>query len=214
MDQTNCFCPFRHCTQHSKADKPKGFTDTQLLRQHFCDVHKQSLCELADPTLNKYNIHVCRQCGGYATCSKTLLNSHQLIYVKRRSTSNYNLVTTLMYEGINHVQKTTGRKAYCTSPTTPPPQPEFRSTLITQISFRLEREFLRTYHAVLKCCTEVMKTPNNDDLDDNKPTPTWLLAFVFEILVLGPNQDPMCSINKTVHQRMRLFRSGQISLLF
>ena len=94
------------------------------------------------------------------------------------------------------------------------PQPEFRSTLITQISFRLEREVLRTYHAILECCTEAIKTPTNNDLDDNDPTPIWLLAFVFERLVLGPNQDPTCSINQKVHQRMRLFRSGQISLLF
>ena len=94
------------------------------------------------------------------------------------------------------------------------PQAEFRSTLITQISFHLEAEILRTYHAVLECCVEASKPPscNVDAISD--PTAVWLLAVVFERLVLAPNHDPDTSINQKVQEYMPLFRSGQIEKLF
>ena len=157
MNQNYLHCPFRHCTQHIKADKPKGFTDTRTLRQHLCDVHKQSLSELDDPTLNSYDIFVCRQCEGFATRSKILLNSHQLTHVKCRTNTNYNLVTSHLYKDVKHVQNNHWKEGllYLTNHNTP--QPEFRSTLITQINFRLEKEVLRTYHAILECCVEAAK---------------------------------------------------------
>ena len=164
---------------------------------------------------NSYDIFVCRQCEGFATRSKNLLKSHQLTHVKCKTAANYNLVTSFLHEDVKHAQNNHWKEGLLYLSNHTIPQPEFRSTLITQINFRLEREVLRACHTVLECCVEAAKTHvNNNSLCDCNPTPIWLLAFVFERLVLSPNQDPTCSINQKVHQRLRLFKSSQISLLF
>ena len=85
------------------------------------------------------------------------------------------------------------------------PQAEFRSTLVTQINFRLEAEVLRTYHDVLECCVDASKTPTQNVELNFDPMTVWLLAIVCKQLVFVPNHDPETSIIQAVHERMRLF---------
>ena len=94
--------------------------------------------------------------------------------------------------------------------------------MISKISYRLEANVLHTYHEVLASC--VLASQRCHELhpshpDDYDPTPIWVLPFVFERLVLGPSPhlgpgSTPPSINQLVSRRLRLFRSGQIRLLY
>ena len=139
---------------------------------------------------------------------------HQLSHVQCRCTSQLQIVTNKLYEKVKHVQKKHWREglAYLTHHFVP--QADFRSTLITRISFRLEAEILHTFHGVLECCVEASKQPTHNLTADADSTATWLLAATFERLVLAPDHDTKRSINRVVHERMRCFRSGQTEKLF
>ena len=61
--------------------------------------------------------------------------------------------------------------------------------LLSRINVCLEAEVLRTYHAVFECCVEVSSPPSRNTDATSGPSAVWLLAVVFERLVLGSNQD-------------------------
>ena len=91
-------------------------------------------------------------------------------------------------------------------------------TLISKVSYRLEDCVLKTYQNVLECCIKANKEntsskyPNNPGHD---PTPVWILPFVFERLILGPNPKPKDeSIDQLVHCRRCLFKAGKIQKLY
>ena len=104
-------------------------------------MHKASLCNLDDNGLNNYDLFVCRECNNYVTSSRNLLNSHQLNHVQCRCTSQFQIVTNKLYDKVKHVLKNhwRDRLAYLTRHIIP--QVDFRSTLMTQISFCLEADF-------------------------------------------------------------------------
>ena len=87
----------------------------------------------------------------------------------------------------------------------------------------MEDSVLQTFHSVLECCNEATKkpaTPNATYASDFDPTPIWILPFIFERLILAPNptthlpKNQRISINKLIHERLRLFKSGQIRKLY
>ena len=45
------------------------------------------------------------------------------------------------------------------------------------------------------------------------PPQVWILPFVFERLIIGLNPEPTRTLNQVIHERLRLFKSGQIELL-
>ena len=110
-----------------------------------------------------------------------------------------------LYEDVKHIQRNHWDEGlgYLTNHSIP--QAEFRSTLVTQINFRLEAEVLRTYHDVLECCVDASKTPTQNVELNFDPMTVWLLAIVCKQLVFVPNHDPETSIIQAVHERMRLF---------
>ena len=110
-----------------------------------------------------------------------------------------------LYEDVKHIQRNHWDEGlgYLTNHSIP--QAEFRSTLVTQINFRLEARVLRTYHDVLECCVDASKSPTRNVDPNSDPMTVWLLAIVFEQLVFVPNNDPETSIIQTVHERMLLF---------
>lgn len=176
-------------------------------------MHKASLCELDDNELRNHNLYVCRQCDNYITKTENLLAGHQLTHVQYRCTTQHKLVTKRLNEKVKHIQRNHWEAglAYLTHHSIP--QAKFRSTLITQINFRLEAEILQTFHDVIGCCVEAAKPPSHNLAADSDPTAIWMLVLLFERLALALNHDRDRSINQVIHARMRMFRSGQIEQL-
>ena len=120
------------------------------------------------------------------------------------------IVTKRLYNDVKHVQKSHLNKGLASLANHPIPQADFRSTLITQISFLLGTEvLLHMYHDVLSPATYVSwcvrmlcgkpQFPRSCSIDAiSGPIFVWLLAVIFEHLVLSPNQDPYAFINQTV----------------
>ena len=141
---------------------------------------------------------------------KLHLKSHTL----ERSTPNFDIVTSLLYNDVQDVHRNHWEEGLQFLKIFKFAQPKFRTTLISKINYRLEENVLKTYQNVLKCCIEANKEntsskyPNDPDYD---PNPVWILPFVFERLILGPNPNPKDeSINQRVHRRLRLFKAGTI----
>ena len=213
-------CPFRHCTQHSAADKPTGFENPSIPRQHLLHVHKDSLYQLTDEQLHKDGLLTCRHCESFVCEThqeqkfKTHLKSHTL----KRNTTNFDIVTSLLYNDVQDIHRNHWEEGLKFLKIFKFAQPKFRTTLVSKISYRLEENVLKTYQNVLECCIEANKEntsskyPNDPDYD---PNPVWILPFVFERLILGPNPNPKDeSINQLVHRRLRLFKAGKIQELY
>jgi hypothetical protein len=142
--------------------------------------------------------------------NENLRASHQLTHDQCRCITQQQLVTKILYEKVKHVQRNHWEAglAYLTHHSIP--QAELRSTLITQINFRLEADVLQTFHDVIESCVEASKPPTRNQAADSDPTAIWMLVMLFERLVMAPNHDREKSIDQVIHERMRMFRSGQI----
>ena len=145
------------------------------------------------------------------------------MHVQKRSVTNKDIVTKHLFSEVSTIHRNHWDEGLSFLSTTTFSQATFRQTLITHIKDRLEQNVLRAYYDVLTCCVEAHKSASNAKLSksaDFDPTPIWILPFVFERLVLAPNPiknpDPTKgeTINQLVNERIRLFRSGQIQLLY
>ena len=79
------------------------------------------------------------------------------------------------------------------------------------------------FEDVLKACVESHKEPVDKNLsgtEEYNAEPIWLLPFIFEQLILCPNPDQPreghkgTSLRQCITRRLRLFRSGQLELLY
>ena len=146
------------------------------------------------------------------------------MHVQKRSVTNKDIVTKHLFSEVSTIHRNHWDEGLSFLSTTTFSQATFRQTLITHIKDRLEQNVLRAYYDVLTCCVEAHKSASNAKLSksaDFDPTPSiWILPFVFERLVLAPNPnknpDPTKgeTINQLVNERIRLFHSGQIQLLY
>ena len=196
------------------------------LRDHLTSVHKSEISQLSDAQLEKSGLLVCRHCDEYICTSDKELHSHiNKKHISKRTATNHELLSKHLFEEVNGVQKNHWEEGLAFLKSHEFTEASFRQTLTSSINHRLEASVLRAYYQLLVCCVEANKVANETKLRSTvefDPTPIWLLAFVFERLVLAPNpnkkQHPNDkngeSINQLIHRRLRLFRSGQIKELY
>ena len=179
---------------------------------------------LSDEQLTTSGLFLCRQCEECICESDSQFKTHhERVHVQKRSVTNKDIVTKHLFSEVSTIHHNHWDEGLSFLSTTTFSQATFRQTLITHIKDRLEQNVLRAYYDVLTCCVEAHKSASNAKLSkssDFDPTPIWILPFVFERLVLAPNPnknpDPKKgeTINQLVNERIRLFRSGQIQLLY
>ena len=155
--------------------------------------------------------------NSYGARTKNLLASHQLNRVQCRYTTQLQIVTK-----ISTMKKSNTFR-----------EPLERRTDISTWPIILYRRRNSGQHSSLRStfaskkifCTRFMpslnavqRLPNNQHVTwwqtQISITATWLLAILFDHLVLAPNHDTDRSINQVVHERIRWFRSGQIKKHF
>jgi hypothetical protein len=141
--------------------------------------------------------------------------------VKRTST-NHDIVTRLLYKDIKCVQRNHWREGLLFLRTHTIEPATFCQTLITLIQqdTRLEEAILKTYMDIITCCVKARgevdycRGRRQSDYDS---TPIWILPFIFERLICAPNPDKSATAERTntfVMRRIRMFRSGQIEALY
>ena len=202
---------------------PTGWTSKESSRDHFLTLHRAHLHKLTPSQEEEHDVYVCRVCEDFVASDETSLNQHiEKLHVVKRTCTNLDIVTRLLYNDVKCVQRNHWRDGlHFLAHHTFEPAP-FRQSLITLINqdTRLEEAILKTYMAVITCCVQAKgdykyaRTSCSSDFDS---TPIWVLPFVFERLICAPNPDTSStaeSINQLIHRRLRLFRSGQIQALY
>ena len=140
------FCPFAHCTQHAKSDKPLGWTTSRLARDHLNGVYKEELYRLTDEQLEASEIYLCRQCDDYIAVDVKQLEKYvESKHVAKRSDTNHEIVSKHLYPPVectdnNHWEE--GLFFLRNHPFKPPP---FWQSLITSIYLRLEDSVLKAF---------------------------------------------------------------------
>ena len=108
--------------------------------------------------------------------------------------------------------------------------PPNRSTMITKINHKLETNIVNTFHDVTHASTEAckeVKHNKNISKQDFNADPILALQILFERLVLfplPPSEHPTnpnakhkarhASVNRTINERLRLFKQGRIRELY
>ena len=151
------------------------------------------------------------------------MQSHLEKHREKRSATNFDIVTKTLYNDVDCVHKNHWREGLAFLRTHNFREATFRQTLITFINFALEEEVLHTFFLVLVCCVEAHKLASDVKLRhtvDYRMEDIWLLPFCFERLVLAPNPNPdknnkdRATVRNLIRRRLRLFRSGQLQLLY
>ena len=162
---------------------------------------------------------MCRETGKIFL-TQSALERYEASQIKKRRISNFEILTNNLYNNTQHIHDNHWNEGllflqhHNFDPAT------FRQSLITKLKYRLETNVLNTFNSVLESCVEAHKCAEDSSLQftsDYDPAPIWKLPFIFERLVLGPNPDRLnktSSINTIVSQRLHLFQSGQLSLLY
>ena len=199
-----------------------GFPSKRSAREHLTTIHKSQLCYLTDADLAHLDIYLCRHCTDFLTCSTKKLSSHLNTHDKTRSETNLDLATDFLYHEVSTHQQNHWEEGLRFLSHTKFAEPPFRQTLIATLKYRLETDVLRAFHDCIEAAV-ASKQQAADALlqksEDFDHTPLFTLPFVFERLVLGPNPhqrgDPRrTSTTQVIYRRLRLFRSGQIKLLY
>ena len=149
------YCPFAHCTQHIRGDKPIGFTNKNTLKHHLQDCHKSDLYKLTDDQLESNDLYICRQCDEYVCDTEAQLKTHLGKHYEHRTAANFELVTKYLYEEVDCVHRNHWEEglAFLRSNTLAPPT--FRQSLITFIKHKLETNIVTTLYHLLLCCVEL-----------------------------------------------------------
>ena len=117
---------------------------------------------------------MCRQCESHVTVSEKQLESHiDKKHLVKRSTSNHDIVTKLLFKPVESHQKNHWREGIAFLRTHPFKPATFRQTLITLIKFRLEDDVLHAFFQVLQCCVVSSKKSSQVKLNgtvDYDPT--------------------------------------------
>ncbi len=187
------------------------------VRDHLRGHHGSELSKLTDCQLTERGLYLCRECEDYVTDSESLFEDHLKKHVVTRVPTNFQLLSDLLYIHVKNSEHNHWADGLAWLKNHQFQEPPFRQSLINSIRFRLKTDILDAMECVLMACVESSKKPADPRLvncDSYDPDPVWLLAFLFEQLVLAPNPDPEnISINQLIHRRLRLFRSGQLEQL-
>jgi hypothetical protein len=164
------------------------------------------------------------------------LNNHvKRMHIQSRNNTNLDIVHDSIYDPDCGTSHWSDALAFLeTLPLDPPP---FRQTLISKISHRLEQRVTETFCEVINATNEALKPAQYNKHKDSKafdPYPVLLLQIHFERLVLFPIVQPeaatnsdhanigpkrsktaeLTSVSQTIHERLRLFKQGQIHELY
>ena len=167
---------------------------------------------------------MCRECGDYVAQSETVFLNHvRSKHVKTRTATNLDIVTKHLYNLVNSVHNNHWGEALEWLRTLNLDEPSFRQSLILKLKYELEDDVTDCFEDVLKACVKSHKEAVDKDLsgtEEYNAEPIWLLPFIFEQLILCPNPDQPreghkgTSLRQCITRRLRLFRSGQLELLY
>ena len=167
---------------------------------------------------------MCRECGDYVASSEgVFLNHLRSKHVKTRTVTNLEIVTKHLFNLVAPVHDNHWEDGLEWLREFTPVEPSFRQSLILKIKHELEDDIIDCFESLLKACVESAKSPKDVKLIGTKEydtEPIMILPFIFEQLILCPNPDQPkpghkgTSLRKCILRRLRLFRSGQLRLLY
>ena len=199
------------------------------MRDHLRSSHKHELGLLSDADLETQNIFLCRECDGDVFSRACDLTAHvKKKHYEYRNQTNLEIVHHCIYDeacGDSH-----WNDALTFLSDISWDAPPYRSTMITKINHRLESNIIDTFHSVTHATTEACKPAKHhkhNSKQDFDADPVMALQILFERLVLFPlppsatttgtnkhNKARHASVNRTIHERLRLFKQGRIRELY
>ena len=184
---------------------------------------------MSDADLDAQKIYLCRECDGDVFSRECDLNAHvKKKHYEYRNQTNLEIVHHCIYDkacGQSHWQDAlTFLNDFQWD------APPYRSTMISKINHRLEANIIDTFHTVTHASTEAckeVKHHKDNSKTDYDADPIIALQVLFERLVLfplPPSESPNrtnkhngarhASVNRTIHERLRLFKQGRIRELY
>ena len=225
LHSPNLFCPFLSCPQHKNADKPRGFNTKLVARDHLMHEHQHELYRLSDSQLESCELCLCRVCETHLFTAPGYLKKHfESNHIGTRTKNNYKVITCTLFDPVKNATNNYWSDGLEWLHSFEPSPPTFRQSLISKIKYDLEDEITKCMEEVIEICVEVNKVStdkNSRDSQEFSREGIWKLPFIFEQLVLCPKPYQLRakdksgpSIRQIVRRRLRLFRSGQLQLLF
>ena len=167
---------------------------------------------------------MCRECGDYVAQSESVFLNHlRSKHIKPRTDTNLALVTKHLFHLVDSVHTNHWEEGLLWLRDIDLEEPSFRQSLILKIKHELEDDVTDCFEEVLKVCVESAKRPSDNNLigtEEYNIESLWILPFIFEQLILCPNPDQPreghkgTSLRQCITRRLRLFRSGQLKLLY
>ena len=191
---------------------------------------------MTDADLESQQIYLCRECDGDVFSRQCDLNAHvKKHHYEYRNRTNLEIVTECIYDencGPSHWPDALNFLENFTWDA-----PPYRATMITKINHRLETNIVETFHNVTHASVEACKpVQHHKSLTKKDFNADHILALqvLFERLVLFPipTSNPSShggnlsnkkhkqqiasvnSVNRTINERLRLFKQGRIRELY